>query len=271
MEPSVPAPIDRPDLDARLAACGFGPVQWFESIGSTNTWLAERARAGAPAGLVAIADEQTAGRGRLGRTWIAPPGSGLLMSVLIRPSMPVDRWPLVALAMGVAAMDAAVSAGAEEARLKWPNDLIMATRGDRKLAGILAELVMISGAQPDSGAVVVGIGTNVRRPPEVDPDVADRAIWLDEAGAYSSVDDLAVAIITGFAERIRQLEGDPFALLADYRARCATLGRDVRVELPGTVLLGTAVDIDASGRLVVREHATGKEAPVSAGDVVHVR
>ena len=263
-------PTDRPDLDARLAGSGFGPVQSFEAIGSTNTWLADQARRGARTGMIATAGEQTAGRGRLGRTWIAPTGSALLMSVLVRPSAPIDRWPLAALAMGIAAVDAATAAGAKGARLKWPNDLIFPGRDDRKIAGILAELVT-NAKDPEGGAVVVGIGTNVNRPPEVDPEVTARAIWLDDVGANISSDDLLVEYVLGFARRVRQIEADPSSLLEDYRDRCSTLDRDVRVELPGSVLLGTAVDIDESGRLVVRAHHDGAAVAVSAGDVIHVR
>lgn len=199
-----------------------------------------------------------------------------MMSVLIRPSAPIDRMPLVPLAMGVAALDAVVGCGATAAALKWPNDLIVPTRGDRKIAGILAELV--TGSDPAAGdresartAVVVGIGTNVHRPADVDPEVAERAVWLDELGGLIGVDDLAVTYLQRFAERLRQLEADPASLLAAYRERCATLGREVRVELPAAVLRGVADDIDGAGRLVVREHATGDLVAVSAGDVVHVR
>ena len=115
-------PTDRPDLDARIAGSGFGPVRSFDAIGSTNTWLAEQARRGAGSGMIATAGEQSAGRGRLGRRWIAPTGSALLMSVLARPSAPIDRWPLAGLAMGIAAVDAATAAGAEGARLKRSED-----------------------------------------------------------------------------------------------------------------------------------------------------
>ena len=263
-------PTDRPDLDARIAGSGFGPVRSFDAIGSTNTWLAEQARHGAGSGMIATAGEQSAGRGRLGRRWIAPTGSALLMSVLARPSAPIDRWPLAGLAMGIAAVDAATAAGAEGARLKWPNDLVIPALDDRKIAGILAELIT-NANDPEGGAVVVGIGTNVNRPPNVDPEVAARAIWLDDVGARIAIDDLLVEYVLGFARRVRQIEVDPTSLLEDYRDRCSTLERDVRVELPGSVLLGRAVDIDGSGRLVVRAHHGGAVVAVSAGDVVHVR
>ena len=263
-------PTDRPDLDARLAGSGFGPVRSFDAIGSTNTWLADQARRGAGSGLIATAGLQTAGRGRLGRTWIAPTGSALLMSVLARPSVPIDRWPLAALAMGIASLDAVRTAGAEGAWLKWPNDLIVPASEDRKIAGILAELVTNTN-DPEGRAVVVGIGTNVNRPPEVDPEVAARAIWLDDVGADIAIDDLLVEYVLGFTRRVRQIEVDPTSLLEDYRDRCWTLDRDVRVELPGSVLLGTAIDIDESGRLVVRAHHDGAAVAVSAGDVIHVR
>ena len=200
----------------------FNDVRRFDEIDSTNRWVAEQARGGAADGLVAVAGMQSAGRGRLDRTWIAPTGSALLCTVLVRPQMPITRWHWLNLAMAVAAQDAvrllgetfadsgtkAAAPSAEESNgdmvdggalgvsplgvsplgvergigasavaVKWPNDLIVPSRGDRKLAGILAEMVLPAKGE---GAVAVGIGLNVRRPAEVDPDVAARGVWLDE-------------------------------------------------------------------------------------------
>ena len=125
--------------DPNLAGTRFRDVRWFERIDSTNRYLLQCASEGLPEGVVAVADEQTAGRGRLGRAWLAPAGSALLVSVLLRPTLPVERTHLVTLAAGLAALDAidaidaSTSAGAG---LKWPNDVVV---DDRKLAGILAE------------------------------------------------------------------------------------------------------------------------------------
>ncbi len=143
--------------DVRLAGTRFDDVRWFDRIDSTNRYLLDRAAEGAPEGLVAVADEQTAGRGRLGRTWVAPPGSALLVSALLRPRLAVDRTHLVTLAAGLAALDAVRALTGVQAGLKWPNDVVV---DDRKLAGILAEADGV-------GAVVVGMGCNVR--PDVLP------------------------------------------------------------------------------------------------------
>ena len=125
-------------------------VRWFTTIDSTNRYLLEAAREGAPEGTVAVADEQTAGRGRLGRSWIAPPGASLLVSTLVRPALAPEALSLVTMAAGLACIAAVRELGGIEAGLKWPNDVVV---DDRKLAGILAE--------KDADAVVVGMGCNV--------------------------------------------------------------------------------------------------------------
>ncbi len=128
---------------------------------STNRYLLDEARAGAAGGLVVVADHQTAGRGRLGRRWEAPAGANLLVSVLLRPSLPIEELHLctVAMALATRAACSAVTAGAVVPVLKWPNDVMV---GERKLAGILAETIPGDGG---SRAVVVGMGLNVAWPP----------------------------------------------------------------------------------------------------------
>src|SRR5690242_18570837 len=121
---------DGEDLTERLRGTQFGPVRWFDSLDSTNRYLRDEAAAGAPDGLVAVADVQTAGRGRLGRTWEAPPGASLLVSVLLRPALALEWWPLVTPAAALAASDALHELAGIDARLKWPNDLVV---DDRKL------------------------------------------------------------------------------------------------------------------------------------------
>ena len=138
----------------------FADVRRFATIDSTNRYLLECAAAGEPEGVVAVADEQTAGRGRLDRSWVAPPGAALLVSVLLRPRLPIERLHLVTLAAALAAIDAVKVLAGVDARLKWPNDVVV---DDRKLAGILAE-------SDGAGAIVVGMGLNVRGdwfPPEL--------------------------------------------------------------------------------------------------------
>jgi BirA family transcriptional regulator, biotin operon repressor / biotin---[acetyl-CoA-carboxylase] ligase len=241
--------------DDRLTDTRFGPVHWFASIDSTNRYVLAEAVRGAGEGLVAVADEQVAGRGRLGRSWVAPPGASLLVSVLLRPDLPADQWHVVTLAAAVAAVDAVRECCRVEALVKWPNDV---TVDDRKLAGILSEV--------STGALVVGMGLNVQWqafPPEL----------ADTATACNMHSERVVARGDLLAEWLRALEtrlGVIDDVVGATKARSATLGRRVRVDLAGNVVEGVAVDLTAEGFLVVRRD-DGSETVVTAGDVVHLR
>jgi len=225
-------------------------IRRFASIDSTNRYLLDVARAGAPDGVVAVADHQTAGRGRLGRVWEATPGSALLVSVLLRPSLGPDRIGLVTMATGLALADAVLEVAGVTAGLKWPNDLVV---HDRKLAGLLAEAELGPGVVR---AVVVGVGCNL---------VA--AAIPPEAGRPVDPDALLDAFLDALGARL----DDHTALVAAYRERSATLGRRVRVDVGGgRVVEGDAVAVGSTGTLVVRDD-DGEEIPVSVGDVVHLR
>ncbi|MCW2745370.1 MAG: ligase [Mycobacterium sp.] len=247
--------------DALRAAVTAPGSRWREVVvldrtSSTNTVAAERSRAGAPEGLVVLAEEQTAGRGRLDRRWTSPPGSGVTLSVLLRPApeLLARRGGWLPLLAGLAVAAAARRCGVDAA-LKWPNDVLV---GDRKLAGVLAEVV--------DGAVVVGIGLNVTTTPEELP--ADRpATSLLLAGA-STTDRLTVTtvLLGELADAYGQWERRPDELAERYQAGCTTLGRPVSISLPGgTTVTGTAERIDEAGRLVIDGTA------YAAGDVVHLR
>jgi len=234
--------------------------------GSTNADLLALAAAGEPAGLVLVADHQTAGRGRLGRTWSAPPGASLLVSVLLElpAGSPVHgaTW-----AVGLAARDACGEVAGVTPELKWPNDLMV---GDRKLAGILAEAVLRHG---EVAGVVVGMGLNVAWPPvdELPGELAGRVVALNHLTA-APVD--LEAVLTAYLERLARYvslwEDQAGALVQAYRSGLATIGRAVRVELPEGSFTGTAVDLDQDGALVV-EVLGGERRLVRAGDVVHLR
>jgi BirA family biotin operon repressor/biotin-[acetyl-CoA-carboxylase] ligase len=228
--------------DPRLADTRFHDVRRFDVIDSTNRYLLQCAADGARDGIVAVADEQTAGRGRLGRTWVAPPGSALLVSVLLRPTLPPERVHLLTLATALAVIDALP---ALDARVKWPNDVVV---DDRKLAGILAEA-------DGAGAIVIGMGVNVRSD-ALAPEVRDTAAACD-------VDrhELLVAWLRRLHTRLDALDDT----IPDAIARSATLGRHVRVELARETFEGTARALTAEGYLVVDDRV------VTAGDVVHVR
>ncbi len=232
----------------------FDDVRWLEETDSTNTRLLEDARAGVAEGRVLVADHQSAGRGRLGRRWEAPPGSALLVSVLLRPDVQLGRAHLVTMAAGVAASDACDAVAGVRPGLKWPNDLVV---DDAKLAGLLAESVVEGDALR---ALVVGMGLNVTAAP------AEGATALaDHADGPVDRRTLLDAWLTRLDARLDDLDG----VLADYRPRCATLGRDVRVERPDGAVTGRAVDVTDAGHLVVD---TGAErVDLAVGDVVHVR
>lgn len=220
--------------------------------GSTNTDLAVLARAGEPAGAVLVTDHQTAGKGRLGRVWDDTPGASLLVSILFRPPWPPDEWHRLTQAVAVAAVLACRDTCGLEPSLKWPNDLLV---GDRKLAGILAET-----AGPD--AVVVGMGMNLNWDADrLHPGATSLAV---ECGHPVGRDDVLDALLAHLGAT------DWDGLHGAYRARLATLGRQVRVELPDGELIGVAADVAADGRLVVAA-ADGRNYHVAAGDVVHLR
>jgi BirA family biotin operon repressor/biotin-[acetyl-CoA-carboxylase] ligase len=278
MTSSDPArPSDRPALDAaHLADLGADGapglrVEVVEEAGSTNAVVAERARAGEPDGLVVVAEHQTAGRGRLDRTWEAPTRSSLTFSVLLRPSVPGSRWPWLPLLTGHA-VASALRADGFDAAVKWPNDVLLGTGPDeRKVAGILVERI-----ETEAGpAAVVGVGLNVAMTADELPVPEATSLALARPDAVPDRTGLLVSLLLALWETYEawQTGGDEAGehLAAAYAAGCATIGRDVRVALPaGQTLTGRAVAIDATGRLVVAS-PSGERTPVGAGDVVHVR
>lgn len=236
--------------------------------GSTNADVADAVRAGEPEGLIVVAEQQTAGRGRRDRQWTSPPRAGLTLSVLLRPvDVPQRLWGWLPLLAGVALRDAVHRIAEVDAALKWPNDLLV---GDAKCAGILAEVV--------GDAVVLGIGLNVTtRRDELPPVTGLPATSLQLAGAPNTDrDPLLKALLRGLAQWYagwRETDGDAelCGLLGEYRRHCATIGRDVRVQLPtGDEITGRVTTVDPDGQLVIRS-ADGGENRVSAGDVLHVR
>ena len=246
----------RPPLDvARLTPLG---VEVVPQAGSTNALVADRARDGAPAGLVVATEHQVAGRGRLDRTWETPDRAALTFSVLWRPARPGAEWPWLPLVAGIAAVGALREHGVD-AGLKWPNDVMV---GDQKLAGILAERV----ETPTGPAAVVGIGLNADQTREELPVGTATSVTL-ATGTAPDRTGLLASLVTRLHEEYAawQSGGGP-ALRAAYLDACVTVGRRVRVSLPGgEELVGEAEAVDVAGRLVV----AGR--PVAAGDVVHVR
>jgi BirA family transcriptional regulator, biotin operon repressor / biotin---[acetyl-CoA-carboxylase] ligase len=243
---------------------GAWDIHWLDEVGSTNTYVRDRARQGAPEGLVAVAEHQTAGRGRLDRRWESPPGANLLVSVLLRPRCGGGDVHLCAGAVALAGADACREVAGVEPVLKWPNDLLL---DGAKLAGVLAEAEF---AGPALTAVVVGIGINVAWP---GPEGAEGTCLDDVGRTAQPVDrrDLLDHLLGALGPRLALLDeaAGRRVLAQEVRRRCATLGQDVRVILAGEELTGRAAAIDDSGHLLV-ETASGSRV-VSAGDVVHLR
>ncbi|HKB29426.1 MAG TPA: biotin--[acetyl-CoA-carboxylase] ligase [Streptosporangiaceae bacterium] len=258
-----PPPLVAADLAHALVRPGrlWRDVQVVAATGSTNTDLLRAAAAGAPEGTVLAAEEQAAGRGRMGRSWLSPPRAALAFSVLVRPAgVPASHRGWLPLLAGVAAASALRQVTAVRAMLKWPNDVLVE---GRKLAGILAEQT--------GDAIVVGIGVNVSAVPPGPAGAAATSVCA-ESGAPVSRAALLVAVLGEFEHAYLRWTADPAGpwLARQYQSSCDTIGRDVRVELPGgRALAGTAAGIDGYGRLVVR--AGDSLTAVSAGDVVHVR
>lgn len=268
----VPAPPpSRPALDPGRAAVPGWRVEVLAATPSTNAELTRRALAGEPPGLALTAEHQTAGRGRLDRVWLTPPRSALTVSLLVRPDgVPPGRWPWLPLVTGLAVLDAVAATTGLRPSLKWPNDVLLDRRADGarggKLAGILIERV----EAPGGPLAVVGVGLNVSTTARELPVPTATSLALAGAGDVDrSV--LLAALLTAFSARYdawRAAAG--VGPLAAYVAACSTVGRQVRVQLPGgQVLEGDAVGVDDDGRLQVAD-AAGVHA-LGAGDVLHVR
>ena len=252
--------------EARLFGTRFSSVEHAEATGSTNADLLARACEAAD-GIVRVTDHQTAGRGRLGRRWDAPPGANLLVSVLVRPHWRSENHPLVTSALAVAAVDALAGIGVPSA-VKWPNDLVIEGGSvPGKVAGILAEYTV---GPPE--AVVVGLGLNLAWPAAQD-DGPPGATSLRACGHTVDRWDLLAVLLAGFDARLGDLAGagGPERLREAHLGRSATVGRRVRADTPTGPVEGTAVDIRADGSLLVRpDDPTDAPVLVAAGDVTHL-
>jgi BirA family biotin operon repressor/biotin-[acetyl-CoA-carboxylase] ligase len=273
------------------AGTRFAEVRWFEALDSTNRYLLNEARRGAPEGLVVVADHQSAGRGRLGRRWEAPRAANLLVSILLRPRLPVDARHLASAVVALAAADACQALSGVAVEVKWPNDLLV---GGRKLAGVLAEADV--GAE-DRSPIVVGIGINVAWPPRpsgdrTDPETADQTApdaastlrtevtdvadtatsLLRECGQPVDRAQLLERLLVGLEPRVAALDspGGRSGQAADLQDRCSTIGARVRVETATASFVGTALSVTVEGHLVVDVDHQGPRTVV-VGDVIHLR
>ncbi|MCW2778794.1 MAG: biotin--[acetyl-CoA-carboxylase] ligase [Frankiales bacterium] len=244
--------LDRPPLRPLALARALAPDGWrlevLPETGSTNAVVLERAARGEAAGLVVVAESQTAGRGRLDRTWVSPPRAGLTFSVLLRPDLPPARWGWVPLWGGLAVARALRERTGVDAVVKWPNDVLV---GGRKVCGLLASA--------SDGALVLGIGLNVTTRADELPQDRPATSLLLEGATTTDRDTVLRAVLRSLGATLAAADADA------YRAGCSTVGQRVRVELPDGAVEGTATGVDDDGRLLV------EGVPYGAGDVVHLR
>jgi BirA family biotin operon repressor/biotin-[acetyl-CoA-carboxylase] ligase len=264
-------PSDLSSLQANLTTQIFGrEFTYLPHTGSTNDVAKELAAQGAPEGTVIVADEQTAGRGRLGRRWQAPPGTCLLCSILFRPNLPPTQTQQLTMLCALAAADAIKEIANLYVWLKWPNDLIIKSQtqnpkfqGWRKLAGLLTE-TGFTGERLEY--VIVGIGINVNVKAESLPTLAPNATSiLAETGQAVDRAVLLVALLTGVERRYKALQAgeSPYQ---EWVSRLATLGKRVKATVSGETLTGVAESVDQDGALLLRT-PDGTLHRLTAGDV----
>lgn len=254
--------FDRARLGARLRTRRLGHTLLTRATtGSTNDDVFDAIASGLPDGVAVVADEQTLGRGRAGRTWTHAPGKGLALSLALHPGCDVRQAGLVPLAAGLALARAVTALGGSP-RLKWPNDVLL---GSRKLAGVLCEMRNL----PAGPVVIVGVGVNVSHA-EADfaPELRPIATSLALAGVACTVEDVAAEFLNAFEPLWAELqEGDRRVVLEGWRAAAAFWGEPVTARTPAGDVHGVAQRLDDDGGLVLRLES-GAETTVLAGDVV---
>lgn len=248
----------QPLLTTRML--GRNAVIAEHTLPSTNTVLKELARNGTLSGCICLCEQQTAGRGRLDRSWSSPEGQGIWMSVLIQPELSPENAPLITFCAALAMAQAIRSLTCLDARIKWPNDVILA---GRKVCGVLLE----AGFAPDgSQFVVIGTGLNVHAG-AYPPELSDRAIALDELCNPPSRSELIAAYLNALENALDAVRQGCFSGISKpYHDLSCTLGNEVQVLAPGETYTGVALDVDDTGALLVRT-ADGNLRRVLAGDV----
>lgn len=254
-------------LNARRGQRLGGEIEWFESIDSTSTRARELARRGAGEGLCVIADQQTAGRGRLGRSWASPAGRNLYISIVLRPAVALEVVPQLTLVAGLSAARAATEL-VPETRIKWPNDLLV--RG-RKVAGLLTEMEATPGSVD---FVILGIGVNLNlRPDDLPEELRDKAAGLISfREGQSAIDRAAFAgrLLTHLQSDYDVFVREGFASLREaWNARSTLTGRRVDVDSSGQRTVGVVEGLAEDGTLRLRTD-DGREARIVAGDVTIV-
>ena len=234
---------------------------WFDTVDSTNNYLKAQALLGAPHGSVAVADCQTGGKGRLGRSFQSPGGVGVYLSILLRPQRPPEELLHLTCAVGTAMCDALERACGIRPGIKWTNDLVF---GRKKAAGILTEL----GTDGTEYYAVVGIGVNCcQKAADFPPELRDKATSLAmEAGRPIDRSVVAAAMMDALYRMDQGLFSGKKAMLSQYKRDCVTLGKEISLVRGDEVSHGTALDIGENGDLIVR-FENGTVRPVSPGEV----
>lgn len=242
-------------------------VEVVAEIASTNTTLAQRAKDGAAHGATLVAEHQQAARARLDRSFVTPKHAAGVVSWLLRPDVPPERFPWLTIVGGLAVVDTCAEFGVRT-QLKWPNDaLVMDAEPPAKIAGILSEQVLTA----DGSAVVLGIGLNVSVTREELPPGIGTSIWLETGVEPDRTQVVATLIQRWWHWYDLWAAADGVQALREaYLGQCATLGQQVRAELPGAAsIAGEATGVDQYGRLLI--DVNGVQQCVSAGDIVHLR
>lgn len=236
-------------------------IQYFDRLDSTNTYAKRLAAEGAPQGTVIIADHQTGGRGRLGRSFSSPAGMGIYMSVILRPDCRPEELMHLTCATGVAAGDAVAVVTGQVPDIKWTNDLVI---GKRKLGGILTEL-SVDSTTGKVAWVVVGIGINCCQQPWHFPEeLRDMACSLDMD--WKDTPPLFAALIQALEKMCCNLLTEKEAIMAEFTRRCVTIGSEISVVRGEEVRHGKALDVDNHGGLVV-VFSDGTQETVTSGEV----
>ena len=270
MNPPITAPLPGTDsllnLQNQLQTKIFGrtTVEIHDCLDSTNRRAKELGQSEALEGTLVVADRQTGGRGRLGRTWHSPAGLGLYFSIVLRPGGHGFHLPLITLATGLGVAQGLERICGLRPGVKWPNDLLL---GSQKCSGILAETEMTASG---SLLTVLGIGINVNHSStEFPADLAERATSLMIAtGKPWSRTAVLSAVLTEVESNYLKLAGNrEHEIVQEYREFCITLGKQVEVRGGSRTIQGVAVGIEATGQLIVRENASGQVFSVDAGEV----
>jgi BirA family biotin operon repressor/biotin-[acetyl-CoA-carboxylase] ligase len=259
--------LEQDRLERAVRASGIEvPPLFLDETGSTNVEARALADAGAPEWTLVSAGHQTAGRGRMGRRWMSAPGRSLLFSLVLRPTLSPDDAAAISLLAASEMAGACRRLAGVEVQSNWPNDLIVE---GRKLGGILTESAIADGSLD---YLVVGMGVNVSMSADdFSGQVRETATSLEMQGGTAQPFDLLQGFLSGFRDAYLPA-GDGFArwVVDRYRPLCATLGRRVQASvLDGTTVIGTAVDLDDHGNLVV-EVDEGRQRKVAFGEIVHL-